>query len=338
MKKHFSVFHILAIVAILAPAARLAAQSNQQTALIEGAKKEGKLVWYTSMAIDLSKPLLDAFTKEHPFIKGDLVRAGNEQLTNRIFNETRAGKWGFDLISLSSADLFVERGMFAPYSSPEREAFIAEFKEPRGYWTSVYNSNLVLMYNTHMVRDKEAPRDYADLLDPKWKGKILMDSTDYEWFGTLAVAWGKEKAVTYMKQLSRQNPTWRRGHGLVAQLIGAGELPLGWAYTFRVERMKKDGAPVDWVDTFGPIMSTIHGIGLSSKAANPNSAKLFIDFVLSKRSQQMIRDLRLVPSRRDIEPLVPKMDQSRLKIRRIPKEVALNVEHYAKEFREIFGN
>src|ERR1043166_7284615 len=142
MKKHFSVFHILAIVAILAPAARLAAQSNQQTALIEGAKKEGKLVWYTSMAIDLSKPLLDAFTKEHPFIKGDLVRAGNEQLTNRIFNETRAGKWGFDLISLSSADLFVERGLFAPYNSPEREAFIPEFKEPRGYWTSVYNSNL----------------------------------------------------------------------------------------------------------------------------------------------------------------------------------------------------
>ena len=69
---------------------------------------------------------------------------------------------------------------------------------------------------------------------------------------------------------------------------------------------------VDWVDTFDPIMSTIHGIGLSSKAANPNTAKLFIDFVLSKRSQQRIRDLRLVPSRRDIEPLVPKMDQSKL--------------------------
>ena len=101
--------------------------------------------------------------------------------------------------------------------------------------------------------------------------------------------------------------------------------------------MKKEGAPVDWVDTLDPIMTTVHGMGLSSKANNPNAAKLFVDFILSKRSQQMIRDMRLVPSRRDIEPLVPKMDQSKLKIRRIPKEVALNSERYAKEFREIFG-
>jgi iron(III) transport system substrate-binding protein len=167
------------------PASVLFAQSAQQANLIEGARKEGKLVWYTSMAIDLSKPLLDAFTKEYPFIKGELVRAGNEQLTNRVFNETRAGKWAFDLISISSADLFVERGILAPYFSPERGAFIDEFKDSRGYWTSVYNSNLVLMYNARLVREKEAPRDYADLLDPKWRGKILMDSTDYEWFGTL---------------------------------------------------------------------------------------------------------------------------------------------------------
>ena len=85
MKSRRRVFCILAIYVIFIPPAKLAAQSPQQTALIEGAKKEGKLVWYTSMAIDLSKPLLDAFTKEHPFIKGDLVRAGNEQLTNRVF-------------------------------------------------------------------------------------------------------------------------------------------------------------------------------------------------------------------------------------------------------------
>ena len=130
------------------------------------------------MAIDLSKPVLDAFTKEYPFIKGELVRAGNEQITNRIFNETRAGKWVFDLLSISTIDLFVERGLLAPYLSPERDAYVNEFKDPKGLWTSVYNSNLVLMYNTRLVRDKDAPRDYGDLLDPKWKGKIaVLDMT-----------------------------------------------------------------------------------------------------------------------------------------------------------------
>jgi ABC-type Fe3+ transport system substrate-binding protein len=68
----------------------------------------------------------------------------------------------------------------------------------------------------------------------------------------------------------------------------------------------------------------------------PNTARLFIDFALSKRSQQMIRDLRLVPPRRDVEPLVAKMDQNRLKVKRIPKEVSLNTDQYAKESRNLW--
>ncbi|HEX5019028.1 MAG TPA: hypothetical protein VFX54_00100, partial [Candidatus Binatia bacterium] len=85
-------FLSLAVIAIILLPARLYAQSNAHSSLIEGAKKEGKLVWYTSMAIDTSKPLLDAFLKEYPFIKAELVRAGEEQLMNRILSETRAGR------------------------------------------------------------------------------------------------------------------------------------------------------------------------------------------------------------------------------------------------------
>ena len=124
---------------------------------------------------------------------------------------------------------------------------------------------------------------------------------------------------------------------MIGQLLGAGEAPLGWAYNFRIERMKKEGAPVDWVDTFNPIVMTVTGIGLSVRANNPNTAKLFIDFVLSKKAQEMVRDMRRVPSRGDVRPLVPKMDQKRLKLKRVPRDVYLNLEQYAAEFRRIFG-
>ena len=195
----------------------------------------------------------------------------------------------------------------------------------------------MLCYNTKMIGAKDAPKNYPDLLDPKWKDKMLMDSTDYDWFGTLVTVWGKEKTVQYMKRLATQNPLWRRGHGLTAQLLGAGEVPLAWAYNFRVERMKSEGAPVDWVETFDPIVATVSGIGLSAKAANPNSAKLLIDFATSKKGQQMVRGMRRIPARSDIEPLAPKMDQTKLKLKAVPKDVYLHFDDYAREFRQIFG-
>src|ERR1044071_5209318 len=255
-------------------ASLLYAQSPDQNALIDGAKKEGKLVWYTSMAIDTSKPLLDGFLKEYPFIKADLVRAGEEQLMNRILTETRAGKWYFDAVSTSSIAELAERKLISPYFAPERDAFHEQFKDPKGFWTGVFVNNLVLAYNTKMLAAKDAPKDYADLLDPKWKGQMLMDSTDYDWFGTLMTVWGREKTIQYMQRLARQNPAWRRGHGLTAQLNGAGETALAMAYSFRIERMKREGAPIEWVDTFDPIVVTLSGIALSSHATNPNAAKL----------------------------------------------------------------
>jgi iron(III) transport system substrate-binding protein len=304
---------------------------------VEGAKKEGKLVWYTSMAIDTSKPLLDGFLKEYPFIQADLVRAGEEQLMNRIMTETRAGKWYFDTVSTSAISVLAERKVTTPYLSPERDAFISEFKDPHGHWLGIFVNNLVVAYNTKMVAPKDAPKDYVDLLDPKWKGQILMDSTDYDWFGTLITVWGREKTVQYMQRLARQAPSWRRGHGLTAQLVGAGETALAWAYSFRIERMKKDGAPVDWVDTFDPIVVTLSGIALSSHAANPYTGKLLIDFATSKRGQEMVREMRRIPARSDVKPLAPKMDQSKLKLKAVPKEVYLGLDDHAREFRKIFG-
>ena len=332
--------HFLSLAVLLAAfasAQELYSQTAPQSTLVEAAKKEGKVVWYTSMAIDTSKPLLDAFLKEYPFIKADLVRAGEEQLTNRMLSETRAGQWLFDAVSTSSIGALIERKMITPYLGPERDAFMDQFKDPQGYWTGVFANNLILAYNTKMVAAKDAPKDYPDLLDPKWKGQILMDPTDYDWYGTLIAAWGREKTVQYMQRLAKQQPSWRRGHGLTAQLLGAGETGLAWAYSFRIERMKREGAPVEWIETFDPIVVTISGIGLSAKATNPNAAKLLINFATSKKGQEMVREMRRIPARGDVKPFAPKMDQSKLKLKAVPKEVYSGLDDHAREFRKIFG-
>jgi ABC-type Fe3+ transport system substrate-binding protein len=94
---------------------------------------------------------------------------------------------------------------------------------------------------------------------------------------------------------------------------------------------------VDWVDSFDPIVVTLSGIGLSAHATNSNTAKLLIDFATSKRGQEMVREMRRIPARSDVKPLAPKMDQSKLKLKAVPKEVYLGLDDNAREFRKIFG-
>ncbi|MFQ5851819.1 MAG: ABC transporter substrate-binding protein [Candidatus Binatia bacterium] len=312
-------------------------QSQHTARLIEGAKREGKLVWYTSMSIAESKPLLDIFEKKYPFVNGELFRASGEKTMNRIITETRAGRWGFDVVSLSEIGTLIERKLISPYRSPEAKAHTQEFRDPEGKWTGVYNNYYVIGYNTDQVSEAEAPKDWEDLLDPKWKSKISIDREEYPWYATLVAAWGKEKAQKYMKALAQQGIQWRKGHTLITQLMGAGEFPVAIVYAHRTESLKKKGAPIEWVNTLDPIVVSVNAIALSVKPNSPNTARLFIDFILSKEAQEKIRSFYRIPARSDVEPLSPKMDPAKLRLKVVPKDIGKRYNQYVREFRSIFG-
>ena len=312
-------------------------QTDDRAKLVEGAKKEGKLIWYTSTNVTESKPLLDDFEKQYPFIKGEIFRASGEKTLNRIITEARAGRSEFDIVTISEVDALIEAKLLAPYRSPEAKSFIPEFKDPNGYWTAIYLHYASIGYNSKILSEKEAPKQWEDLLEPKWKGKFAIDQEQYPWFGTLHKAWGRERAQKYMRALAKQEIQWRKGHTLIAQLMAAGEFPLGVIYAHRVEEMKQRGAPVEWVNTVNPIVVTVNAAGLSAKPQHPNGAKLFYDFVLSKPAQQRLRTLRRIPARPDIEPFSPRMEQSKLKLQVEPAQTGPQFNATIKEFREIFG-
>jgi iron(III) transport system substrate-binding protein len=313
------------------------AQADPTAKLVEGAKKEGNLSWYTSMNVNESKPLADDFEKQYPFIKVELFRSSGEKIQNRVTTETRAGRWNFDVAGLSEIGTLIEHKLIAPYYSPEAKGYIKEFKDPQGRWNAVYINYYVPGYNIRQVAEKDAPKRWEDFLDPRWKDKISIDQEEYPWYVTLLAAWGKEKTNKYMSALAKQNIQWRKGHALIAQLMGAGEFPLAIVYAHRVESDKKKGAPLEWVNTVDPIVVSVHSVGLSAKPSHPNAARLFIDFILAKNSQEKIRSFNRVPARADVEPPSPKMDQSRLKLRVVPHDTATRYNEYVKDFRSIFG-
>ncbi len=311
------------------------AQSDSK--VLESAKKEGKLVWYTSTSVTESKPLLDDFEKLYPFLKGEIFRASGEKTLNRIMTETRAGCWDFDVVTISEVDALMDAKLLAPYKSPEAKNFISEFKDPDGYWTADYVNYMTIGYNPKLVSDKDAPKSWEDLLESKWKGKVAMDQEEYTWYATLKKTWGKERAQKYMRALARQNIDWRKGHTLITQMMAAGEFPVSIVYAHRIEGMKRKGAPVEWVSTVNPIVVTLNSAGLSPKPAHPSVARLFIDFILSKPAQLRIRSLSRIPARADVDPLSPRMEQSKLKLKTTPPETNAEFKETIREFREIFG-
>lgn len=305
--------------------------------LRQKAEAEGKLVFYATFNANDSKTLADGFMRLYPKIEATFYRATDSQLMERILTENRAGKHLWDVVIDTNfyGHALKKRGMLASYDSPERKCFRDGYKDPQAMWTSIYTNYAAFGYNTHNVPKNRVPKTYADLLKPQWTGQIGMEARAYEWFGTMINAMGKEKGLSFMRQLAKQVQL-RSGRTLIAQLVAAGEFNGAvTAYSQTFEVLKPAGAPVDWV-YLDPVYANIHPTGISSKAPHPNAARLFMDFVLSKRGQEIMRDVNRIPDRVDVLPLQPRLVQGIHPVF-APADVIDNFKQYVKMFDDVFG-
>lgn len=333
---HRAVFFF--IMAAFFPALTLLTRNTSAaSASEEGARREGKVVWYST--VTEANELAKQFQIKYPFIRVEVLRMSTEQFLNRITSETRAGNYGYDVLRATGVDMFpaIKMGMLQPYDSPERKAYGAGWKDEKGLWTSTDDRITVLGYNTRFVSEAEAPKDWEDLLKPKWKGNIGIDPGDYDLYLGFQNRWGAAKANSYFKKLAEQDIQFRKGHTLLSQLVVAGEMPLAFVYLHRAEAMKAQGAPIEWVSTMDPIISTIGIIALGAKPANPNAAKLLIDYVLSLEGQQILQKLQRLPSRSDIKPVTARLDRRNLKLTPLRPEQGDNIKGHMAHFRTLFG-
>jgi iron(III) transport system substrate-binding protein len=301
------------------------------------AEAEGKLMFYASFNATDSKTLIDGFKQLYPKIDAAFYRATDAQMMERILTEARAGRNLWDVMMTSSFYGYnlKKRGMLAAYDSPERKFYRDGYKDPQATWTSIFTNYGAFGYNTRNVPRTSIPKSYSDLLKPEWKGNIGIDSRPYEWFGTMVKAMGDERGLTYMRELAKQVQL-RNGRTILSQLTAAGEFKGALsAYSQTFESMKPAGAPVDWV-YLNPVFANIHPTGISAKAPHPNAGKLFIDFVLSKRGQELVRGMSRIPDRIDTPPEQARYIEG-VKPAFAPNEVLENFEAYSKTFHDIFG-
>lgn len=306
------------------------------TDAVDGARKEGKLVVYTAMQPEDSTKLIDLYRSRYPFVDASFFRAGSAPLLNRILNESRAGRFLFDVVSGKVSDLLLlqKKGLLGKIVSAESAAYPDKFKDKQGRWADIYNNYYTIAYNTQRVRPSEVPARWEDLLDPKWQdSKITLDPRSYDWFFGMVSAWGGDRGVEFMRKLKLHKPAFRDGNVLIANLLAAGEFPVAITYAHLVERLRARGAPVDWV-ALRPMVAAPIAIALPARPMHPNAANLYVDLVLSKEGSELLKSMGRVPTRGDVQPSAKRLD---------PKELDLFPLHVSsdqmdpEDFRKIFG-
>lgn len=311
--------------------------AQQDARRIELAKKEGQVIWYSNLAFDRGNAIAQGFMKLYPAIKVNYFRANAPQLANRVLTEAQAGKTQMDvlLISFFFLDQAIDIGLLETYCSPERVAFPIEFKDKDCLWTLTSANTHVIGYNTQLVAKSEAPRRYADLLDPKWKGRMVLDDEGYRWFAYTLDKMGEGQGMAFMKRLAAQKPQFRHGDTLMTQLLAAGEFSICVVcYGYRLELMKSKGAPVDW-NADQPMTVSGSTVSLAKRSPHPNAARLLVDYILSKQGQTHLASFLTVPARKDVPPLAPRLIQG-LRLYPIKVELSKGLNTRRDQFLQIF--
>ena len=294
---------------------------------------EDEVVWYTAMNVPDTEALRKPFNERYPSVKLTVMRATGEKVRTRILTEARANRHAWDVVSFNLLDMDAlnREGLLAAYTSPETATGY-----PAGAvsanWAAIYVRQYVIGYNTQLVKAADAPKAWSDLLAPRWAGNLALDETDVEWYAAMLDYWGRDKGVAYMRALSNQKPQQRRGHNLLTRLLVAGDFPLALVHAAEVEKEMRDGAPVEWVKTLDPIITSPSQVGISAKAPHPAAARLLVDFLLSKEGQRAIESRGRVPARLDLGS-----HRETLKVHYVNARLAPQFNQHEKEFRAIFG-
>ena len=285
----------LASLALLATAT--AAMAQVDPAVLERAKKEGAVAVYTSMQINDSRPIADAFEKKYG-IKVSLWRASGEKVAQRVLTEIRGGRFEVDVIETDGAQMEIlhrERalGTLRPGAMKDIPASLIP---AHGGYVPTRLSLYVLAYNTQRVAAAEVPQSYEDLLHPKWAGRFAVEAADVAWFAATVRAMGEAQGLAYFRKLAQMKPGVRSGHTLMAELVAAGEIDIALdAHVQGVARLKEKGAPIEW-KALHPAFGQPSSVGVAKQAPHPNAAILFAEFILSREGQEIIKSRNRVPS------------------------------------------
>jgi iron(III) transport system substrate-binding protein len=289
----------------LALSAALPAAAQESTPqMAAAAEKEGKVVWYTAVDVKVAEGMAKAFKQQYPKIEVDVERSGSERVLQRINQEYQSGIKNVDVVNSSDASHFLfwkQQGWLAKHTPPDALKFAAQYRDPEGTYFTWRATLDCMAYNTNLVKDAEAPKSYAELLDPKWKGKLVKAHPSYSGTsltGTYALV--KVLGWDYFEKLSKTGIQQLQSTTAPPKTLASGERAVmvdGNEYNIFIEMAAKSPVKPIYAKEGTPFVSSPTAI--FADAPHPNAARLFQNFLYTAKAQQLLVD---VGGQRSVHP------------------------------------
>jgi iron(III) transport system substrate-binding protein len=313
--------------------------ADREKLLIDGAKKEGQVVFYTSNTW-VAGPVSQEFEKKYPFVKANVWRSDSKSLLKRLTEEVAAARYIADVVETSPEYMLImlREKMLQEHLSPELSAYGDEAKIKGKTGVYGYTNREIyisLGFNSQLIPPAEAPKTVKDYLDAKWKGKMSIagTTTGVQWVGALLDGMGRE----FLDKLSAQEINVQNISGAaLSGLVASGEVPLSpTIFNSNIFTHKQKGAPVEW----RPLDPVIAGVGTSGMVLNsphPHAALLFLDYLHSKEGQQAAIKGGLSSPRTDIGSLEQKFKKLYIESKYTPEEFEKKIEEWENLMRKLF--
>ena len=339
----------LATLALALSAAALPARAENyqpDPKLVEAARKEGQVLWYTTLIVDqIVRPLIRSFQAQVPGVEVKFLRIDSGQQVIRLINEARVGRTQADVWAvIDGAAPLKQTGVAAEFEIASAKGLPADLVDPQRRWIATNLATRSLAYNTQLVPKEQAPRRYADLLDPRWKKSLVWNPNAmtgaWGFIATVLRYMGEDTGMAYLHKLAKQDvvplPVATRA---VLDSVIAGEYPVGLEMVnahaaISVER----GAPVRWVP-LEAVTTTLQVAGVTAGAPHPNAGRLFLDFITSKAGQEIFREMNYIPMRPEVPAKDPSLKAEQGGYNSIvlgPEEVDTSAQRYQKIYEAVF--
>src|SRR5258705_5865433 len=305
--------------------------------LIEADKKDARVVLYSAMDLPVGEKLGKAFEAQYPGIQVQIERSGSERLFQRIDQEFASNIRAADVVNSSDASHFItwkRNGWLAPFVTEDiAQHFLPEYRDPDGMSATsrIYLSSIA--YNTNLVKPDDAPKSFADLLDPKWAGKMVKGHPAYS--GTIMTATFqlvRELGWEYYEKLSKQRVMQVQSSTDPPKKLALGERAvMADGNEYGVVLLKEAGRPVEAIYPAEGAPTISGPTGIFATAPHPNAARLFQAWLHTRETQQFFTDFTAQYSVH--AQVQSKTGRRRISDIKLMKEDAAGVEAAAEEIK-----